>query len=43
MNRGSAWVGGIRLLTLLCVLVLARHHSNIRKLLSGEEAAFNKR
>jgi glycerol-3-phosphate acyltransferase PlsY len=31
------------LLTLLCVLVLARHHSNIRKLLSGEEAAFNKR
>ncbi len=32
-----------RLLALLCALVLARHHGNIRKLLSGEEAAFNKR
>ena len=31
------------LLTLLCVLVLARHHANIRKLISGEEAAFKKR
>ncbi len=31
------------LLTLLCVLVLARHHGNIRKLISGEEAAFKKR
>ena len=32
-----------RLLALLCALVLARHHGNIRKLLSGEEAAFRKR
>ena len=31
------------LLALLCALVLARHHANIRKLLSGEEAAFKKR
>ena len=31
------------LLALLCALVLARHHGNIRKLLSGEEAAFKKR
>ena len=31
------------LLALLCGLVLARHHSNIRKLLSGEESAFRKR
>lgn len=31
------------LLTLLCGLVLARHHGNIRKLLSGEESAFKKR
>ena len=31
------------LLVLLCGLVLARHHSNIRNLLSGAETAFNKR
>lgn len=31
------------LLALLCGLVLARHHGNIRKLISGEEAAFKKR
>ena len=31
------------LLALLCALVLARHHGNIRKLLSGEEAAFKRR
>ena len=31
------------ILALLCGLVLARHHSNIRKLISGEEAAFHKR
>lgn len=33
----------IGLLALLCGLVLARHHNNIRKLLSGEESAFKKR
>lgn len=33
----------IGLLALLCGLVLARHHGNIRKLISGEEAAFKKR
>ena len=31
------------LLALLCGLVLARHHSNVRKLLSGEESAFKHR
>jgi len=31
------------LLALLCGLVLARHHSNIRKLLSGEESAFKQK
>lgn len=31
------------LLALLSILVLARHHGNIRKLLSGEERAFRKR
>ncbi len=31
------------ILALLSVLVLARHHSNIRKLISGEESAFKKR
>jgi glycerol-3-phosphate acyltransferase PlsY len=30
------------ILALLSVLVLARHHGNIRKLLSGEEKAFNR-
>ena len=30
------------LLALLCGLVLARHHGNIRKLLSGEESAFKR-
>jgi glycerol-3-phosphate acyltransferase PlsY len=37
--------GGVKigLLALLCALVLARHHGNIRKLLSGEESAFKKR
>jgi len=30
------------ILALLSVLVLARHHSNIRKLLSGEEKAFKR-
>ncbi len=33
----------VGILVLLCGLVLARHHGNIRKLLSGEEAAFKKR
>ncbi len=33
----------IGILALLCALVLARHHGNIRKLLSGEESAFKKR
>jgi glycerol-3-phosphate acyltransferase PlsY len=33
----------IGLLALLCGLMLARHHGNIRKLISGEEAAFKKR
>ena len=33
----------IGLLALLCGLVLARHHGNIRKLLSGEERAFKNR
>ncbi len=33
----------VGILALLCGLVLARHHSNIRKLLSGEESAFKKR
>ncbi len=31
------------ILALLSLLVLARHHSNIRKLISGEEKAFRKR
>ena len=31
------------ILAVLSLLVLARHHSNIRKLLSGEEKAFKKR
>jgi glycerol-3-phosphate acyltransferase PlsY len=31
------------ILAVLSLLVLARHHSNIRKLLSGEEKAFRKR
>lgn len=31
------------ILAVLSILVLARHHSNIRKLLSGEEKAFKKR
>ena len=31
------------ILATLSLLVLLRHHSNIRKLLSGEEAAFKKR
>ncbi|MBI5331141.1 MAG: glycerol-3-phosphate 1-O-acyltransferase PlsY [Betaproteobacteria bacterium] len=31
------------ILTALSVLILARHHSNIRKLLSGEESAFKRR
>lgn len=31
------------ILALLSLLVLARHHSNIRKLISGEESAFKKR
>ena len=31
------------LLALLSMLILVRHHSNIRKLLSGEEAAFRRR
>ncbi len=31
------------ILAVLSVLVLARHHSNIRKLISGEESAFKKR
>lgn len=31
------------ILALLSLLVLARHHSNIRKLISGEESAFRKR
>jgi glycerol-3-phosphate acyltransferase PlsY len=37
--------GGIEtgILALLCGMVLARHHSNIRKLLSGEEGAFAKK
>jgi len=33
----------VGILALLSTLVLARHHSNIRKLLSGEESAFKKR
>lgn len=33
----------VGILALLCGLVLARHHGNIRKLLSGEESAFKKR
>jgi acyl phosphate:glycerol-3-phosphate acyltransferase len=33
----------VGILALLSLLVLARHHSNIRKLLSGEESAFKKR
>jgi len=37
----TAFLAGI--LALLSLLVLARHHSNIRKLLSGEESAFKKR
>lgn len=31
------------LLALLSLMILARHHSNIRKLLSGDEAAFRRR
>lgn len=31
------------ILAVLSLLVLARHHSNIRKLISGEESAFKKR
>jgi glycerol-3-phosphate acyltransferase PlsY len=31
------------ILAVLSLLVLARHHSNIRKLISGEESAFRKR
>ena len=37
----TAFLTGI--LAVLSLLVLARHHSNIRKLLSGEEKAFRKR
>ena len=37
----TKYLAGI--LALLSLLVLARHHSNIRKLLSGEEKAFKKR
>ena len=37
----SGLLAGI--LAVLSLLVLARHHSNIRKLLSGEEKAFKKR
>ena len=33
----------VGILAALSLLVLARHHSNIRKLLSGEESAFKKR
>jgi glycerol-3-phosphate acyltransferase PlsY len=33
----------VGILAVLSLLVLARHHSNIRKLLSGEESAFKKR
>jgi acyl phosphate:glycerol-3-phosphate acyltransferase len=33
----------VGILAVLSLLVLARHHSNIRKLLSGEEKAFKKR
>ena len=37
----TKYLAGI--LAVLSLLVLARHHSNIRKLLSGEEKAFKKR
>jgi len=37
----SRFLAGI--LVVLSLLVLARHHSNIRKLISGEESAFKKR
>ena len=37
----TKYLAGI--LALLSLMVLARHHSNIRKLLSGEEKAFKKR
>ena len=37
----SRFLAGI--LAVLSLLVLARHHSNIRKLISGEESAFKKR
>lgn len=43
LGRGpeAGFLAGI--LAVLSALVLARHHSNIRKLLSGEEAAFKRR
>ena len=43
LGGGPGTGAEIGLLALLCGLVLARHHSNIRKLLSGEESAFKKR
>jgi glycerol-3-phosphate acyltransferase PlsY len=43
LGGGPGTGAEIGLLALLCGLVLARHHSNIRKLLSGEESAFRKR
>ena len=43
LNHGpqSGMLAGI--LAILSLLVLIRHHSNIRKLISGEESAFKKR